>query len=138
MSSLSRTTSISGRCDRGKWSPGNIAAMVLGFVFFWPVGLVILYWIISGRNVQELPGAVKQKWMQFRGNESVATVHPDDSDNSLFNEFQQTQYDRISEIKEEIRERAQRFREFRDNAQRRADEEEFNRFMATGPAKENS
>ena len=52
----------------------------------------------------------------------------------MFNAFQQTQYDRIAEIKEEIRERSRRFTEYRADAQRRADEEEFNRFMANSPA----
>ena len=56
------------------------------------------------------------------------------SDNEIFNEYQQTQYDRISEIKEEIRTRARRFAEFRSDAKRRADEEEFRRFMDDSPS----
>ena len=56
-----------------------------------------------------------------------------DSDNSLFNEFQQTQYDRIREIKEEIADRSRRFQDYRADAKRRADEEEFNSFMSNSP-----
>jgi len=55
------------------------------------------------------------------------------SHNSVFEEFQQTQYDRIAEIKEEISERARRFNEFRSDAKRRAEEEAFNSFMANRP-----
>ena len=55
------------------------------------------------------------------------------SDNVVFNEFQQTQYDRIREIRDEIKERSRRFAQFRANAKRRADEEEFNRFMGDAP-----
>jgi len=47
---------------KGSWTGYNIAAMVLGFVFFWPVGLVILYWIIRGRDVRDLPAAAREKW----------------------------------------------------------------------------
>lgn len=112
-----------------RWNGINIAAMVLGFVLFWPVGLGILFWILSGRDVRDLPGAIREQWgrvvqgrRQFTG----------DTDNVVFNDYQQTQYDRIREIREEIASRAQRFREYRMDARRRADQEEFDRFMASG------
>jgi hypothetical protein len=40
-----------GCCKKGNWSGMNIAAMVIGFVLFWPIGLVLLYWNISGRDI---------------------------------------------------------------------------------------
>ena len=55
------------------------------------------------------------------------------SDNVVFNEYQQTQYDRVNEIKEEIKVRAKRFYEFRSDERRRADAYEFNKFMSNGP-----
>lgn len=120
-----------GPCGKGKWTPINIAAMVLGFVVFWPIGLVLLFWILSGRDVQELPGAIRQKWSQYAtGGSSHANG---ESDNAVFNDYQQTQYDRIAEIKQEIKDRARRFREFRADAKRRADEDEFKQFMDRKP-----
>ena len=113
-----------------RWSGVNIAGMVLGFVFFWPVGLVVLFWIMSGRQVQELPGAIREQWSRLFSGGSAAGEF---EDNVVFNEYQQTQYDRIREIKEEIKNRSARFSEFRMNAKRRADQEEFNNFMAGGP-----
>lgn len=113
-----------------RWSGINIAAMVVGFVFFWPVGLLVLFWIMSGRQVQELPGAIREQWGRMFGNSSESAGT---EDNVIFNEYQQTQYDRIREIKEEIKTRSGRFGEFRMNAKRRADQEEFNSFMAGGP-----
>lgn len=122
------------RCGDAKWSPMNIAAMVLGFVLFWPVGLVVLFWIMSGRDARELPHAVKHKFRSILGHEGghhhYGSMH---SDNVVFNEYQQTQFDRIREIKEEIGERARRFHAYRANAKRRADEEEFNQFMSNNP-----
>ena len=103
--------------------------MVVGFVFFWPVGLVVLYWIMTGRNVQELPGAVRDQWQRMFNGSKTPLSH---ADNVVFSDYQQTQYDRIREIKEEIKSRAQRFGEFRMDARRRADQEEFDRFMANG------
>ena len=123
-----------GKC--GNWSGFNIAAMILGFVLFWPIGLFILYWILTGRNVRDLPQAMRQQWSTMTG-----YWHRGDSpgngpsDNVVFNEYQQTQYDRIHEIKEEIKARSRRFYEFRADAKRRADEEEFNRFMADAPGR---
>lgn len=115
---------------RGHWTAGNIAAMVVGFVLFWPVGLLILFWTMSGRPVRELPGAIREKWAGFAG-QWGGKRHS--SNNNVFNEFQQTQYDRIREIKDEIKERSSRFNDFRADAKRRADEEEFNQFMASSP-----
>jgi len=112
---------------RGRWTGINIAAMVFGFVFFWPVGLVILYWILKGRDVRDLPAAIRGKWSEMRGGSYSNTG------NVVFNEYQQTQYERIKEIKDEIDSRSKRFAEFRKQAQRRKDQDEFSQFMASAP-----
>lgn len=116
-----------GSCT-GNWSGRNIAAMVIGFVLFWPIGLVLLYWNIKGRDVRDLPKAIKDKWSKVS---SGSGCKYSSSENSVFDEFQQTQHDRISELKEEIKNRSRNFREFRTSAQRRADEEEFKDFMSS-------
>ncbi len=119
----------SDREQKAQWSGVNIAIMVFSFVFFWPAGLVVLYWIMTGRNAVELPAALKEKmsglWRQSGARESQS--------NRVFDEYQQTQYDRIREIKDEIKERSRRFEAFRRTAKRRADQEEFNQFMASTP-----
>ena len=116
---------------RANWSGSNIAVMVVAFVLFWPIGLFVLYWILTGRDAVDLPGRISAKWNQFKGNSfSERPV----SDNQVFNDYQQTQYDRIREIKDEIKERAKRFSDFRADAKRKADEEEFRKFMDDSPA----
>ena len=121
----------------GNWSGLNIAAMVVGFVLFWPIGLFLLFWIFTGRDVQEFPDAVRSLWSRvddvWRGNGSDSRAT---TENVVFNEFQQAQFERIREIKDDIKERARRFRGFRARAKRRADEEEFNQFMSDAPAKD--
>jgi hypothetical protein len=121
-------------CGRGHWSGPNIAAMVLGFIIFAPLGFVVLVWTILGHPVQELPGWVRNKWNQVFRSRSAGSNN--DSDNSVFNDFQQTQYDRIQEIKEEIRKRADAFRAYRDNLKRRQDQQEFDDFMSNKPDKD--
>jgi len=117
-------------CGGGHWSAANIAAMVLGFIVFVPLGFAVLIWSIMGRPIQELPTWVRDKWAFVRG---TGARGADDSENVVFNEFQQTQYDRIREIKAEIRQRAEAFRAFRFDAKRRKDRQEFEDFMANNP-----
>ena len=120
---------------KGNWSGFNIAAMVLGFIVFWPLGLFIMFWIMSGRSVKELPQGIRDLWARLTGHwgEDGGFSHSASSENTVFNEYQDAQHDRIREIKEEIRERTRRFGEFRANAKRREDEDEFNRFMNDTP-----
>ncbi len=121
-------------CGKGHWSGANIAAMVLGFIIFPPLGLVVLAWTILGHPIQELPGWIRDKWNQvFRSRSAGSNTN---SGNSVFNDFQQTQYDRIQEIKEEIRKRAEAFRAYRDSLQHRQDQQEFDEFMSGKPDKE--
>ncbi|MEE9322454.1 MAG: DUF2852 domain-containing protein [Granulosicoccus sp.] len=127
-----------GHGRRGNWSGVNTAAMVLGFVFFWPIGLMIMFWIMSGRNVRALPGAIRQQWLGFSDRWEGMSCDSVRSGNVVFNDYQNTQYDRIREIKEEIKVRSHRFSTFRSDAKRRADEEEFNRFMSSAPEGNNS
>lgn len=119
---------------RANWSGFNIAAMVVGFMVFWPIGLFLLYWIIQGRSVKELPQSIREQWSRMTGGRRDNSTGA--SDNTVFNEFQQAQYDRIREIKDEIKQRSRRFAEFRAKAKRRADEEEFSQFMAESPSRD--
>lgn len=131
---VSREASVSGRRGQGscRWGAANTVATVLGFVIFWPAGLAILFWVLSGRHVRDLPHTLKSAWDSVsehlpRARERTAT------DNVVFNDYQNTQYERIREIRDEIAERARRFTEFKQDAQRRRDQEEFDQFMASAP-----
>jgi len=111
--------------------------MVLGFILFWPLGLFILLWVLSGRSVKDLPqdirdiwGKVSSYWVSDSPFHERAT-----SDNAVFNEYQDAQYDRIREIKEEMKTRSDRFGDYRADVKRRADEDEFNRFMNESPGR---
>lgn len=122
-----------GCCMNGNWSGLNIAAMVVAFIIFWPIGLVVLYWNIRGRDVKDLPSAMKEKWSSFIKCSHRYQSDGPQNDNVVFNEYQQTQYERINEIKEEIKNRAKRFYSFKRDVKRRADEKEFKDFMSNNP-----
>jgi hypothetical protein len=135
----STTDDSRGRCFRGDmrnccgghWSGANILAMVAGFIIFAPLGFVVLVWTLLGRPIQEFPGWVREKWARFSGGRTAWTYGG--SENSVFNEYQQTQHDRIREIREEIRNRAEAFRQFRADARRRKERQEFEDFMSSRP-----
>jgi len=120
------------RCGSSNWTGINIAAMVAGFVLFWPLGLFMVNWITIGRDARELPGITRDLINKLRGSGIGGSGS---SGNRIFNEFQQTQYDRIQEIKTEIQERSKRFHDFREEQKRKQDQDEFNRFMTLSPAK---
>jgi len=123
--------------DKSNWTAINTAIVVLGFIIWWPIGLFLLFWVESGRHIEQLLAAIggcRSKIKSFKSK----YVDDMESDNVIFNEYQKTQYDRITEIKDEIRARSQRFRDFRDDVKRREDEEEFNRFMASSPLRNES
>ena len=139
-STINESSQYRGSCSKGNWSAMNIAAMVIGFILFWPIGLVILYWNITGRDIKDLPGAIQDKWSSMF-NKSWCGMKKSDrtyAENSVFNEYQQTQFDRIAEIKEEISNRAKSFKDFQSDAKRRADEAEFKEFMSADRTKEAS
>jgi hypothetical protein len=107
--------------------------MVLGFIIFPPLGIVVLVWALMGRRIQDLPAWLRDKWNQvFSGSRSTTYGG---SDNVVCTEYQQTQYDRIREIRDEIGRRAEAFRGFRADLKRRRDQQEFEDFMATSPGK---
>ena len=121
-----------------KWSAFNIAGVVAGFVFLGPLGLAVLFWVLAGRDVVEIPAALRSLWLWFKaqkesGGWSFGSGGLKASDNRVFNEYQQTQYDRIQEIRDEIDRRRTQFDRFRSDAKRKADEEEFQRFMKEAP-----
>ncbi len=117
-------------CGKGHWSATNILAMVIGFLVFWPLGLAVLAWSVSGRPVEDMPGWLRDKWRQLRGHKAVGKGA---SDNTVFEAYQQAQHDRIDEIRDEIRRRGEAFQAFRSDARRRQDQAEFDAFMSHSP-----
>ena len=106
----------------------NIAVIIAGFILFWPVGLFLLVWVLMDRELRELPGIIEGLFCRLRSWMRQQNVRVG-SGNRVFDEFQQTQYDRINEIKMEIRERDNAFREFKEEQDRAFEQQQFERFM---------
>jgi hypothetical protein len=106
--------------EHGKWA--WVAAMVGGFILFWPVGLFILgYLIWSGRmgcwkkfGLEEI-GRGRGRWYAPSGNSS--------SGNAAFDEYREETLKRLEEEQKE-------FGEYLERLRRAKDKSEFDQFMS--------
>ncbi|MFN4160081.1 MAG: DUF2852 domain-containing protein [Gemmobacter sp.] len=100
--------------DRGR--PAWIIAMVLGFIFFWPVGLALLaYMIWSKRMFKGSCGSRRHDAMAFRGNHRS-------SGNTAFDAYKAETLRRLQDEQEAFEAFLQRLRDAKDKT-------EFDQFM---------
>lgn len=113
----------------------NVVVVFAAFVVFWPLGLFLLIWICLGRTLGELCdliadlGRKVQEWFSRQ-----STLRAGSSGNRVFDDYQQTQHDRIEEIRQEIRERDKAFREFKVQQDREMEQKQFDDFIQKTPA----
>jgi hypothetical protein len=112
------------------WHPGWIVLMVLGFVFWWPIGLAILFFTLWGRRMSCWSGHGYEHWQakmermreKMERFQSGGWAGPS-SGNRAFDEYRSETLHRLEEEQREFREFLQRLRMARDKA-------EFDQFMA--------
>lgn len=112
--------------------PAWIAAMILGFIVFWPVGLAILAYLIwSGRMSCGWNGrrsrwssrfAEKMEQTKERFGAEMRGFHMASSGNKAFDEYRA---ETLKRLEDEERE----FREFLDRLRKAKDKEQFEAFM---------
>jgi hypothetical protein len=129
---------------RPRWHPGLILLMILGFIFWWPVGLAILAFTLWSRNMgcygsdrwqrkmermEEKMGRVREKMERFGGPfghgpwGGGSWGAPRSSGNHAFDEYRT---ETLRRLEEEQRE----FRDFLDRLRFAKDKAEFDQFMA--------
>jgi hypothetical protein len=121
------------------WHPGWIVLMILGFVFWWPLGLGILAFTLWGRRMSCWSGYHSADWQehlqakmdrmrakmerfQHGGGWHGGWAGPS-SGNRAFDEYRS---DTLKRLEEEQRE----FREFLSRLRMAKDKAEFDQFMA--------
>ena len=97
----------SGCCGRMRWKPFEIAAMVLGFIVFWPIGLAILFakfWQRQHGHQGDLFAFAREKAAGFRrtfysqagfGGESSAPSSWRSTGNVAFDEWRESELARL-------------------------------------------
>ena len=114
------------------WHPGFIVLMILGFIFWWPLGLAFLAFMIWSKGMgcygnerwhrkmermEEKMGRMRDRMGGFGG------WGPPSSGNHAFDEYRT---ETLRRLEEEQRE----FREFLDRLRFAKDKSEFDQFMA--------
>ena len=116
------------------WHPGWIALTVLGFIFWWPVGLALLFFTIGSRKMgcwshgdrwQSKMERMQYKMERMRGRMERRGFGfgPPSSGNRAFDEYRMETLRRLEEEQTE-------FKDFLDRLRHAKDKEEFGLFMA--------
>lgn len=100
-----------------RWTPLGIAAMILGFALWWPIGLAVIGYIMWGGSIDDLfnDGIAKAKSFAHKPHSS--------SGNAAFDDYRRETLRKLEEEQAEFDEYVARLRQARDR-------EEFERFMA--------
>ncbi|WP_370313183.1 DUF2852 domain-containing protein [Sagittula sp.] len=102
---------------KGAW----IAAMVLGFIFFWPVGLGLLAYMIWSKRMFGKGCAQRKQHFQSHRHTAWAAMKP--SGNMAFDAYKQETLRRLEQEQEAFESFLERLREAKDKA-------EFDQFMS--------
>nr|WP_272213350.1 DUF2852 domain-containing protein [Marinicella sp. W31]MDC2879301.1 DUF2852 domain-containing protein [Marinicella sp. W31] len=118
---------------RPAWTPLTIALMVIGFVVFWPLGLVMLAYIIWGDRLNMNKGEWKRSAERAFGSckrnmrNADTTMHP--TGNAAFDEWRRSEMERIEAERRKLDEMHAEFDRYSDELRKARDREEFDRFM---------
>jgi hypothetical protein len=115
----------------------EIAAMVAGFVVFFPIGLAVLGYFLwrmkSGQDYRDLAAAMPQGFSGFSRPKPT-------SGNAAFDDWREAELARLDEERRKLHEAQAEFERYVDDLKRAKDREEFERFMTSrkpqGPAPE--
>ncbi len=119
---------------RPAWTPATIALMVLGFIFFWPLGLAMLAYIIWGDRLGDFKRQVNEKTDSMFGSfrncgKSESFGFGGTTGNAAFDDWRREELDRLAEERRKLEEARADFQAYAQELRRARDKEEFERFM---------
>ena len=118
----------------------EIGAIVVSFIYWWPVGLALLAWKIAGYPaVGELRDYAKRGMAGFEGGTArasrfarafEASNRREATGNWAFEEYRRSELDRLDAQRRALQEESRAFSEFVDELKRAKDRDQFDAFMA--------
>lgn len=140
MNTTSTSSFAGGRVCRSGPFPRRsleIGAIVLGFIYWWPVGLALLAWKLSGYPAfNELRDTARRNfgdWNQGRPASRFARAFEAanrGSGNAAFDEYRRAELDRLEAQRRALEEESRAFAAFVEELKRAKDREQFDAFMA--------
>jgi hypothetical protein len=138
--------SARGCCAGGtrKWSGMELAAMIGGFIVFWPLGLAALGLklvrgeIWPGSRASEGPWTAYKAWKDETGGWKSGFAPPNwsaagssgNTGNAAFDAYRKEQLDRLEAERRKLDEDRKAFGDYLVKLRRAKDQDEFDRFMA--------
>ena len=119
---------------RPGWTPLTIALMVLGFVVYWPLGLIMIAYIVWGDRLPEFrrnAEGMRDEFHRSFGGCAGRRRHSSrfsESGNQAFDEYRVAELRRLEEERRRLDEERAEFEAFVRNLRRARDQEEFDRF----------
>jgi len=119
------------RCGRSPRRGMEIAGIILGFIFAWPLALAYLIWKLAGYPMPaEWRSYLERTFARpFEG--SFRSAAPfGNTGNSAFDDYRRRELERLEEERRRLDEEAKAFGSFVEELKRAKDREEFDAFMA--------
>jgi hypothetical protein len=115
---------------RGRWSPLHIAAVIAGFIVWWPLGLAALAFFVWGDRIprDRVREGFERAKAEFGGFARDARGWSP-SGNAAFDDYREDTLRRLEEERRKLEEEGRAFADFMRNLRRARDKEEFDRFM---------
>lgn len=114
----------------------EIAGIILGFIFVWPLALAYLVWKMCGYPkydeaksfLNETFGRAKDDLFRSRGPAGFGGFAS--TGNAAFDDYRRSELERLEEERRKLDEEARDFRNFVEELKRAKDREEFDAYMA--------
>jgi hypothetical protein len=109
----------------------EIGAIVLGFIYVWPVAAAYVVWKLMGYPaLDELKSFAQNGFRGGFGGFGAARAFRQDTGNWAFEEYRRTELDRLEQERRRLQEESRAFAEFVEELKRARDREQFDAFMA--------
>lgn len=121
-----------------RFHPLELVAMILGFVFFWPIGLAILIFKLCGGHLSRFAGPewAGSQWSDRGWGGPWSNAHwgwtgwqGSRSGNSAFEDYKRATLERLEAERRKLAEEERAFADFLRELRSARDREEFDRFM---------
>ena len=122
---------------RPAWTPLTIILMIIGFAVAWPLGLLMIAYILWGNHLPQVRehfgNSPRQSWCGPRGWRQRSEGWSSPSGNAAFDDYRAAELRRLDEERRRLDEERAEFERYATDLRRARDKEEFDRFMANRP-----